>query len=40
MLNSNVHNEERLRTEVASCTGALETSIIQHTSKQEEQVYV
>ena len=38
LLNSDMHNEESSRRELASCTGALQTSISQHMSKEEEQV--
>lgn len=40
LLNSNMQNEESYRRELASCTGALQTSISQHMSKEEEQVFV
>ncbi|KAH7516505.1 hypothetical protein FEM48_Zijuj10G0142300 [Ziziphus jujuba var. spinosa] len=39
LLNSNSQNEESYRRELASCTGALQTSISQHMSKEEEQVF-
>ncbi|GAV65874.1 Hemerythrin domain-containing protein/zf-CHY domain-containing protein/zf-RING_2 domain-containing protein [Cephalotus follicularis] len=39
LLNSNTQNEERYRRELASRTGALQTSISQHMSKEEEQVF-
>ncbi|KAL8112173.1 hypothetical protein AgCh_019755 [Apium graveolens] len=39
LLDPNMHNEESCRRELASCTGALETSISQHMSKEEEQVF-
>ncbi|KAK9277135.1 hypothetical protein L1049_006674 [Liquidambar formosana] len=39
LLNSNMQNEESYRRELASCTGALQTSINQHMSKEEEQVF-
>ncbi|XP_057508284.1 zinc finger protein BRUTUS-like isoform X1 [Actinidia eriantha] len=39
LLNSDMHNEESCRRELASCTGALQTSISQHMSKEEEQVF-
>ncbi|CAB4265061.1 unnamed protein product [Prunus armeniaca] len=39
LLNSNMQNEESYRRELASCTGALQTSISQHMSKEEEQVF-
>lgn len=38
LLNSNVQTEENSKRELASCTGALQTSISQHMSKEEEQV--
>ncbi|KAF8390107.1 hypothetical protein HHK36_024629 [Tetracentron sinense] len=39
LLNSNMQNDERFRRELASCTGALQTSVSQHMSKEEEQVF-
>ncbi|PNT16120.1 hypothetical protein POPTR_010G122200v4 [Populus trichocarpa] len=39
LLNSNMQNEESYRRELASRTGALQTSIDQHMSKEEEQVF-
>ncbi|CAL5419202.1 unnamed protein product [Camellia sinensis] len=39
LLNSNMQNEESYRRELACCTGALQTSISQHMSKEEEQVF-
>lgn len=39
LLNSDMQNEESYRRELASCTGALQTSISQHMSKEEEQVF-
>ncbi|XP_004299048.1 PREDICTED: uncharacterized protein LOC101308084 [Fragaria vesca subsp. vesca] len=39
LLNSSMQNEESYRRELASCTGALQTSISQHMSKEEEQVF-
>ncbi|KAK8561556.1 hypothetical protein V6N13_149273 [Hibiscus sabdariffa] len=39
LLNSDMQNEESYRRELASCTGALQTSITQHMSKEEEQVF-
>lgn len=39
LLNSSTQNEESYRRELASCTGALQTSISQHMSKEEEQVF-
>jgi len=38
LLSKSVQNEEGYRRELASCTGALQTSISQHMSKEEEQV--
>ncbi|XP_076941700.1 zinc finger protein BRUTUS-like isoform X1 [Bidens hawaiensis] len=38
LLDSNMQNKESFRRELASCTGALQTSISQHMSKEEEQV--
>ncbi|XP_010544003.1 PREDICTED: uncharacterized protein LOC104816755 [Tarenaya hassleriana] len=39
LLNSNMQNEESYRRELASRMGALHTSISQHLSKEEEQVF-
>uniref|UniRef100_A0A2C9VNG9 CHY-type domain-containing protein n=1 Tax=Manihot esculenta TaxID=3983 RepID=A0A2C9VNG9_MANES len=39
LLNSNKQGEETFRRELASRTGALQTSISQHMSKEEEQVF-
>ncbi|KAL3731454.1 hypothetical protein ACJRO7_028346 [Eucalyptus globulus] len=39
LLNSQMQNEEHYRRELASCLGALQTSISQHLSKEEEQVF-
>ncbi|KAK9115024.1 hypothetical protein Syun_021821 [Stephania yunnanensis] len=39
LLNSNKQNDESFRRELASCTGALQTSVSQHMSKEEEQVF-
>ncbi|KAG5521546.1 hypothetical protein RHGRI_033946 [Rhododendron griersonianum] len=39
LLDSNVQTEENSKRELASCTGALQTSISQHMSKEEEQVF-
>ncbi|KAL5761283.1 hypothetical protein ACOSQ2_020121 [Xanthoceras sorbifolium] len=39
LLNASMQNEESDRRELASCTGALQTSISQHMSKEEEQVF-
>lgn len=38
LLKSQIQNEEHYRRELASCVGALQTSISQHLSKEEEQV--
>lgn len=38
LLDQNMQTEESHRRELASCTGALYTSISQHMSKEEEQV--
>lgn len=38
LLDSDMQNKESFRRELASCTGALKTSISQHMSKEEEQV--
>lgn len=38
LLDSDMQNEESFRRELASCTCALQTSINQHMSKEEEQV--
>lgn len=38
LLGSDMANEESYKRELASCTGALQTSISQHMSKEEEQV--
>ncbi|XP_068642965.1 zinc finger protein BRUTUS-like isoform X1 [Aristolochia californica] len=38
LLNSNVQIDECFRRELASCTGAIQTSLSQHMSKEEEQV--
>ncbi|CAI9785395.1 unnamed protein product [Fraxinus pennsylvanica] len=38
-LDSDTQNEGRYRRELASCTGALQTSISQHMAKEEEQVF-
>lgn len=40
LLDSDMQNEESFRRELASCTGALQTSINQHMSKEEEQVII
>lgn len=39
LLNSNVHNDDSFRRELASCTGVIQTSLGQHMSKEEEQVF-
>lgn len=39
LLGNDMENEESYKRELASCTGALQTSISQHMSKEEEQVY-
>lgn len=39
ILNSEKQNYERFPRELASCTGALRTSVSQHMSKEEEQVF-
>lgn len=38
LLTRNVQNDENFPRELASCTGALQTSISQHMAKEEEQV--
>lgn len=38
LLNSNAQNDESFPRELASCTGALQTSVSQHMAKEEEQV--
>ncbi|XP_052115156.1 zinc finger protein BRUTUS isoform X1 [Arachis duranensis] len=38
LLNSSTHNDESFARELASCTGALQTSVSQHMAKEEEQV--
>lgn len=38
LLNSNTQNDESFPRELASCTGALKTSVSQHMAKEEEQV--
>lgn len=40
ILNSEKQNCERFPRELASCTGALQTSVSQHMSKEEEQVFM
>ncbi|XP_057750044.1 zinc finger protein BRUTUS-like [Arachis stenosperma] len=39
LLNSSTHNDESFARELASCTGALQTSVSQHMAKEEEQVF-
>ncbi|XP_010906998.2 zinc finger protein BRUTUS isoform X1 [Elaeis guineensis] len=39
LLSSHVQNDDSFRRELASCTGAIQTSVSQHMSKEEEQVY-
>ncbi|XP_047940642.1 zinc finger protein BRUTUS-like [Salvia hispanica] len=39
LLGNDMENEESYKRELASCTGALQTSICQHMSKEEEQVF-
>ncbi|KAK7358271.1 hypothetical protein VNO77_00197 [Canavalia gladiata] len=39
LLNSSIHNDESFPRELASCTGALQTSVSQHMAKEEEQVF-
>ncbi|CAI9113543.1 OLC1v1014162C2 [Oldenlandia corymbosa var. corymbosa] len=39
LLNSNEQRDENFARKLASCTGALQTSISQHLSKEEEQVF-
>ncbi|XP_061344985.1 zinc finger protein BRUTUS-like [Gastrolobium bilobum] len=39
LLNSSLHNDESFPRELASCTGALHTSVSQHMAKEEEQVF-
>lgn len=38
LLNSSIKNDESFPRELASCTGALQTSVSQHLAKEEEQV--
>lgn len=38
LLKLDVRNDDGLRRELASCTGAIQTFITQHMSKEEEQV--
>ncbi|XP_061357573.1 zinc finger protein BRUTUS-like isoform X2 [Gastrolobium bilobum] len=37
LLNSSIHTDENFPKELASCTGALQTSVSQHMAKEEEQ---
>ncbi|GMY15313.1 zinc finger protein BRUTUS isoform X1 [Fagus crenata] len=39
LLNSSTQNDENFPRELASCTGALQTSVSQHMAKEEEQVF-
>lgn len=39
LLKSDMQNEDTYRRELASCTGAIQTSLGQHMSKEEEQVF-
>ncbi|KAJ6822284.1 zinc finger protein BRUTUS [Iris pallida] len=39
LLSSSVQNDDSFRRELASCTGAIQTSLSQHMSKEEEQVF-
>ncbi|KAL9330220.1 hypothetical protein ACSQ67_005223 [Phaseolus vulgaris] len=39
LLNSSINNDETFPRELASCTGALQTSVSQHMAKEEEQVF-
>ncbi|KAG5135717.1 hypothetical protein JHK82_020448 [Glycine max] len=39
LLNSSINNDESFPRELASCTGALQTSVSQHMAKEEEQVF-
>ncbi|XP_057416206.1 zinc finger protein BRUTUS-like isoform X2 [Lotus japonicus] len=39
LLNSSIHNDESFARELASCAGALQTSVSQHMAKEEEQVF-
>ncbi|CAJ1951937.1 unnamed protein product [Sphenostylis stenocarpa] len=39
LLNSSIDNDESFPKELASCTGALQTSVSQHMAKEEEQVF-
>ena len=38
LLQLNIQNDDALRRELASCTGAIQTCLTQHMSKEEEQV--
>ncbi|KAM0845873.1 hypothetical protein ACQ4PT_056063 [Festuca glaucescens] len=39
LLQLNIQNDDALRRELASCTGAIQTCLTQHMSKEEEQVF-
>ncbi|OEL20429.1 RING finger and CHY zinc finger domain-containing protein 1 [Dichanthelium oligosanthes] len=39
LLQLDVQNDDAIRRELASCTGAIQTSLTQHMSKEEEQVF-
>uniref|UniRef100_A0A804QTV3 Zinc finger protein n=1 Tax=Zea mays TaxID=4577 RepID=A0A804QTV3_MAIZE len=39
LLQLDIHNDDGLRRELASCTGAIQTCLSQHMSKEEEQVF-
>ncbi|CAN6451570.1 unnamed protein product [Victoria cruziana] len=39
ILNSNLHDDDHIRRELAGCTRAIQTSLTQHMSKEEEQVF-
>ncbi|KAG2411057.1 Zinc finger protein [Vigna angularis] len=39
LLNSSINSDETFPRELASCTGALQTSVSQHMAKEEEQVF-
>jgi len=40
LLQLDVQNDDAIRRELASCTGAIQTSLTQHMSKEEEQVFL
>ena len=40
LLQLDVQNDDAIRRELASCTGAIQTSVTQHMSKEEEQVFL